>query len=193
MNYSKTTAAMIGGLLLSAGTLHTAFAAPPVKRLTVQTVKAISLTKKLAAETDKAADTGTPSLEDRIKEIGMAYKSVGDGQYVVVFETGSGTTNLLMGEKSMTNDGKIKMITIACIVLDGTKEKKVSAATLARIAGYNYQTDIGRVGVSDTNTVYYQSSLWESTATKETLTYDMLFAHVNHTKIEKMLNAPDEG
>jgi hypothetical protein len=195
MNYSKTTAALIGGLLLSAGTLQTAFAAPAAKKLTVQTVNTISLAKKLTAETDKAAATSTPSLEDRIKELGLAYKSVGDGQYVVVFAIDdTSTTNMLVGEKSMTNDGKLKMITILCKVMDGTKEKKLSAAILGKIADYNYQTDIGRVGVDSDNAIYYQSSLWEDTATKETLTYDMLFAHVNHTKVAKMLKLlSDEG
>ena len=198
MNYSKTPAALIGGLLmsgllLSAGTLQTAVAAPSAKKLTGQTIKAIHLTKKLAAETDKAAAASTPTLEDRIKELGLAYKSAGDGQYLVVFAVDdSSTTNMLVGEKSMTNDGKLKMITILCKVMDGTKEKKLSPAILAKIADYNYQTDIGRVGVDSENTVWYQSSLWEDTATKETLTYDMLFAHYNHPKVAKMLKALSE-
>jgi len=193
MNYSKTPAALIGGLLmsgllLSAGTLQTAVAAPPAKKLTEQTIKTIHLTKKLAAETDKAAAASTPTLEDRIKELGLAYKSAGNGMYLVVFAVDDNTTtNMLLGEKSMTNDGKLKMITILCKVMDGTKEKKLSPAILAKIADYNYQTDIGRVGVDAENIVWYQSSLWEDTVTKETLTYDMLFAHYNHSKVEKML------
>ena len=193
MNYSKTPAALIGGLLLSAGTLQTTFAAPLAQKLTGQTIKTIHLTKKLAAGTDKAAATSTPTLEDRIKELGLAYKSVGDGQYLVVFAVDdTSTTNMLLGEKSMTNDGKLKMITILCKVMDGTKEKKLSPAILAKIADYNYQADIGRVGVDSDNTVWYQSSLWEDTATKETLTYDMLFAHYNHPKVAKMLKALSE-
>jgi len=193
MNYSKTTAALIGGLLmsgllLSVGTLQTAVAAPSAKKLTGQTIKTIHLTKKLAAETDKAAAASTPTLEDRIKE-----KSAGDGQYLVVFAVDDNTTtNMLLGEKSMTNDGKLKMITILCKVMDGTKEKKLSPAVLAKIADFNYQTDIGRVGVDADNIVSYQSSLWEETATKETLTYDMLFAHIIHTKVEKMLRGLSE-
>ena len=192
MNYSMTTAALIGGLLLSAGTLQTAVAAPPAKKLMGQTIKMIHLTKKLAAETDKAA-ASTLTLEDRIKELGLVYKSVGDGQYLVVFAVDdTSTTNMIVGEKSMTDDGKLKMITIICKVMDGTKEKKLSPAVLAKIADYNYQTDIGRVGVDAENTVWYQSSLWEDTATKETLTYDMLFAHYNHPKVAKMLKALSE-
>ena len=200
MNYSKTTAALIGGLLmsgllLSVGTLQTAFAAPSAKKLTGQTIKTIHLTKKLAAEMDKAAAASTPTLEDRIKELGLAYKSAGDGMYLVVFAVDDNTTtNMLLGEKSMTNDGKLKMITILCKVMDGTKEKKLSPAVLAKIADYNYQTDIGRVGVDAENIVWYQSSLWEDTVTKETLTDDMLFAHYNHSKVEKMLKPlSDEG
>ncbi len=197
MNYSKTPAALIGGLLmsgllLSAGTLQTASAASPAKKLTGQTIKTIHLTKKLAAETDKAA-ASTPTLEDRIKELGLAYKSVGDGQYLVVFAVDdTSSTNMLVGEKSLTGDGKLKMITILCKVMDGTKGKKLSLAILAKIADYNYQTDIGRVGIDSENTVWYQSSLWEDTATKETLTYDMLFAHYNHPKVAKMLKALSE-
>lgn len=197
MNYSKTPAALIGGLLmsgllLSAGTLQTASAASPAKKLTGQTIKTIHLTKKLAAETDKAA-ASTPTLEDRIKELGLAYKSVGDGQYLVVFAVDdTSSTNMLVGEKSLTGDGKLKMITILCKVMDGTKGKELSPAILAKIADYNYQTDIGRVGIDSENTVWYQSSLWEDTATKETLTYDMLFAHYNHPKVAKMLKALSE-
>lgn len=147
-----------------------------------------------AAETAAPAPAGV-SLEDRVKEIGAPYKSVGDNKFLVVFSLDDkSTTDMVIGETSMTNDDKGKMITIACKVADGTKDKKPTAAFLTKIASFDYQTDIGRVGLDSDNNVWYQSSLWEATATKDTFIYDLLYAHTLRQKVGKALKAlTDEG
>lgn len=133
------------------------------------------------------------SLEDRIKELGVPYKSVGDGKFLVAFSVDdTATTNMLLGETSMASDDSGKMITIACKVADGTKDKKPTALFLSKITDFDYQTDIGRVGLDSSNNVWYQSSLWEANATKDTLIYDMLYAHTNRQKVAKTLKAISE-
>lgn len=141
-----------------------------------------------AAETAPAVPA-TMSLEDRIKDLGVPYKSLGDSKFLVVFAPDDSTTNMIVGESSMTNDDKGKMITIACKVADGTKDKKPTTAFLTTITNFDYQTDIGRVGMDSDNTVWYQSSLWEATATKDTLIYDLLYAHTLRQKVAKKLSA----
>ena len=141
------------------------------------------------------ADKPAKSLEAMIKELGVPYKALDDGKFLVVFSVDdTSTTNMILGETSLAGDDKLKMITIACKVMDGTKDKKPSPAFLKALADFDYQTDIGRVGLDSDNLVWYQSSLWKATATTETLTYDMLLAHTNRQKVAKTLKAlGDEG
>jgi hypothetical protein len=182
MKHWKNSAALLAGLLLA--TLLVVFLAMHPSVTSAQA-------DKPAAPADKPAK----SLEDMIKEIGVAYKSVGDGKFVVAFPVDDTTTvNMVVGESTLTTSDKFKMVTIACKVMDGTKEKKPSAAMLAKITDFDYQTDIGRVGLDDSNNVWYQSSLWKETVTTQTLTYDLVFADRNRQKLAKALKAiADEG
>ena len=178
MKHWKMSAALLGGLFMA--TLLFGFSALRPAVTIAETAPATQAAK---------------SLEDMIKDLGVPYKSLGNGKFLVVFSVDdSATTNMILGETSMTNDDKGKMITIACKVADGTKDKKPTAAFLTKITDFDYQTDIGRVGLDSDNTVWYQSSLWETTATKDTLIYDMLYAHTIRQKVAKTLKSiSDEG
>lgn len=176
MKQWKKPAALLGGLLMAIVLFGVTAIHPAVT----------------SAQTDKPA-TSAKTLEAMIKELGVPYKAVGDGKFVVAFSVDdTATTNMVLGETSLTGDDKLKVITIACKVMDGTKDKKPSPAFMQKLMSYDYQTDIGRVGLDSDNTAWYQSSLWKDTATTETLTYDMLFAHYNRLKVAKALQAISE-
>lgn len=188
---------LAGTLLLGSLALHPA----PTSAHTNKPVKPIARVKQIAQarladtateETPKAADPAAKSgksLEDLIKETGLPYKSVGDGQFVLFAPVDDTTTGMLLGETTLAGQEKARVITIACKVMDGTKEKKLSAAVLLKIAEFNFQTDLGRIGVDKKNNVWYQSSLWESTATGGTLFYDLAFAGIYRQQQAKILQS----
>jgi hypothetical protein len=165
---------VIGGVLIAA-TLVGAFALRP---------------KGSLAEAQKT----TPKLEQMVKDLGMPYKAYDDGSFVVAFSVDdTGPTNIVIGESAMGKDNTLKVITVSSLIQEGSKDKKVSPEAMGVITSFDYQTDIGRVGVDDKNNVWYQSSLWESTLSSENLTYELCFAHVNQQKLQKKLKAIEEG
>ena len=194
---------LVGTLLLGSLALHpvptSAHAGKPVMLIArVKQLAQARLADTAAKETPEAADPAAKpgkSLEDLIKETGLPYKSVGDGQFLLTFPTGdTTTTNMIVGESALAGQEKLKVITIACKVMDGAKDKKPSQALLLKIAAFDYQTDLGRIGVDKNNTVWYQSSLWKSTATGESLAYDLVFADDYRQKQAKILQpVSDEG
>jgi len=182
MKHWKKSPALLGGLLMAALMIGFIALRP-------------AITDAQTPPPDKAAPAGkaAKSLEDMVKDLGVPYKALDNGKFLVVFSVDDAvTTNMILGETSMTNDDKGKMITIACKVADGTKDKKPSTAFLTKITDFDYQTDIGRIGLDSDNNVWYQSSLWKSTATNETLIYDMLYAHTLRQKVAKTLKALSE-
>ena len=205
MRQWKNSAAPVGGLL-TAALLFGCLAMHPAAtsgqtskhadKLAKPAGKLIRKNGKPVEQTDRLRDLATKStksLEDLIKETGLPYKSVGDGQFLLAFPTSDTiTTNMLVREVALAGQEKFKMITIACKVMDGTKEKKPSAALLLKIAEFDCQTDLGRIGVDKDNNVWYQSSLWKSTATGETLAYDLVFADNYRQKQVKILQSVSE-
>lgn len=192
---------LMGTILLGSLALHPA----PTSAHTNKPVTLIARVKQLAQarladtaakQTPQAADPAAKpgkSLEDLIKETGVPYKSVGDGQFLLAFPTSDTiTTNMLVGESALAGKEQFKVITVACKVMDGTKEKKLSPAVLLKIAAFDFQTDLGRIGADSNNNVWYQSSLWKSTATGETLAYDLVFADDNRQKQAKLLQSVSE-
>ena len=193
MKRSKNLVVPAGGLLAATLLLGSLVIHPATT--SAQTNKPIRQVAQagLADTTTGQAAKPAKSLEDLIKETGVPYKSVGDGQFLLAFPVNdTTTTNMLVREVALAGQEKFKMITIACKVMDGTKEKKPSAALLLKIAEFDYQTDLGRIGVDKDNNVWYQSSLWKSTATGETLAYDLVFADNYRQKQVKILQSVSE-
>ena len=193
MKRPKNLVVPAGGLLAATLLLGSLVIHPATTSAqTNKPVKQVAQAGLADTATEQAAKPAK-SLEDLIKETGVPYKSVGDGQFLVAFPVNdTTTTNMLVGESALAGQEKFKVITIACKVMDGTKEKKPSAAFLLKITGFDFQTDLGRVGVDKNNNVWYQSSLWKSTATGETLAYDLVFADNYRQKVAKTLQSVSE-
>jgi hypothetical protein len=145
--------------------------------------------RQSSAEADAAF-----SLEKMVKDLGLPYKALDGGKYLVAFAVDDeiGTTNIIVGETSIAGNDKLKMVTLTALVQEGTKAKKLSPAAMTQIVNFDYQTDIGRIGLDEQNDVWYQSSLWESTITNDTLIYDMMMAQAQTQKMTKKLKATTE-
>ena len=133
------------------------------------------------------------TLEELVKGTEMPYKDLGEGKGFVVVVTSKGeSTNVLVRPASLGDSDGLKLVEVMALVDKGDKEKKVAPATMQKLLAFNFDTDMGRIGVDNENSVIYQSNLYMNSATSENLVVDLLLAHINRQKVSKIIKAANE-
>ncbi len=120
------------------------------------------------------------TLTSMLDASGVPYKDAGDGAYLaVVTDNGTSTPMLVSQRTAVPGNTKdlVQVYSVATLVLEAPDGFRPPQAMLRAMANHNSNLNHGRLSTID-NSVYYTSDIFKSTATAETLTVQMLLAHM---------------